>query len=171
MDQWALRYAGRANFVCVGCAGRSLAVEYVSSLKLRHAHVTYAEQQHMPRWGQLGCSGFIILGASGNVECPCTSAYLDVRQRAFRDVEGRLSALLPDAPPALAPGQRVRLHGLSQGELNGQLGVVFEAQTATGRAGVELAGGRRLSVKLRNLEAHDEEDDEENDDAAGEVEV
>ena len=135
MDQWALRYAGRATFVCVGCAGRGNAAEFISSLKLRHTHVTYVEQQHQPRWGQLGCSGFIVLDASGRVVNPCTSAYLEVRQRAFRDLEARIDALLPDAPPALVPGQRVRLQGLSKGDLNGQVGVIVEAETASGRAG------------------------------------
>ena len=165
MDVWALRYAGRASFVCVGCAGRSLASEFVRSLKIRHAHVTYAEREHMPRWGQLGCSGFIVLDGAGRVACPSTSAYLDVRQRAFRDVEARVDALLGSAPPALAPGLRVRLHGLAHAELNGQLGVVVAPEAASGRCAVELAaGGRQLSVKASNLEPADCEPDAHPDD-------
>lgn len=159
MDAWAVRYAGRATFVCVGCAGESLAAEFISSLKLRHTHVTYVERQHMPRWGQLGCSGFIVLDGSGRVACPSTSAYLEVRQRAFRDVEKRLDALLPGATASLATGQRVRLCGLSRAELNGELGVIVEPAVASGRCSVELKGGRRLSVKVSNVQPVDAEPD------------
>lgn len=34
MERWAVAYAGRANFVCVGCAGPALAKEMGKQMKL-----------------------------------------------------------------------------------------------------------------------------------------
>jgi len=48
----------------------------------------------MPTWGQLGCSGFVILDSELRVVHPSTAAYLDVHGAAFRDVESKLSALM-----------------------------------------------------------------------------
>ena len=39
MDRWALEFAERAAFICVGCAGSSLASTFVRDLKLKHTSV------------------------------------------------------------------------------------------------------------------------------------
>ena len=56
------KYKDRVRFVC-GCAGLGLAKEFGRQLRLRHCSLTYIKdmQRNGPKWGQLGCNGFIIL--------------------------------------------------------------------------------------------------------------
>ena len=95
MDAWAGKYE-RVKFICVGCAGSGLALEFVRQLQLRRCVVSFVKdmQRNGPKWGQLGCNGFIILDSSLKVVCPKTSAFLEVRERAFHEVETILSKLL-----------------------------------------------------------------------------
>ena len=88
MDRWALEFAERAAFICVGCAGSSLASTFVRDLKLKHTSVTYCAESDMPSWGQLGCGGFIVLDGAGKVAHAKTSAFIQVRDLAFRHVVG-----------------------------------------------------------------------------------
>ena len=46
------------------------------------------------QWGQLGCSGFIILDKNLNVICEKSKAFMEVRDRAFDDVEDILKGIL-----------------------------------------------------------------------------
>jgi len=63
--------------------------------KLKKAKLGYiASESEMPRWGQLGCNGFILLDAQHQIACPQSAAYLQVREGAFRDLEARLQAVL-----------------------------------------------------------------------------
>ena len=39
-----------------------------------------------PRWGQLGCSGFIVLDPSGTVVCDKTLAFLEYQEKAFENL-------------------------------------------------------------------------------------
>lgn len=48
----------------------------------------------MPTWGQLGCSGFIVIDSHDNVVCDKSAAYLEVKEDAFRHVEMILDSLL-----------------------------------------------------------------------------
>ena len=122
MDRWALEFAERAAFICVGCAGSSLASTFVRDLKLKHTSVTYCAESDMPSWGQLGCGGFIVLDGAGKVAHAKTSAFMQVRDLAFRHVEALVGALCAGAAvPRVAPGVFVVLHGLSSGELNGAI--------------------------------------------------
>ena len=76
MDSWAKKFAGRAAFVCVSCAGPDMAEKFGQELHLRHCHNTWVADmmRAKPRWGQLGCSGFIVLDANGRVVCAKSSA-------------------------------------------------------------------------------------------------
>ena len=113
MDRWALEFAERAAFICVGCAGSSLASTFVRDLKLKHTSVTYCAESDMPSWGQLGCGGFIVLDGAGKVAHAKTSAFMQVRDLAFRHVEALVGALCAGAAvPRVAPGVFVVLHGL-----------------------------------------------------------
>lgn len=56
--------------------------------------IIIAQQDNMPRWGQLGCNGFIVLDSKQQVVSPQTAAFLEVRSRAFRDVEQHLDKVL-----------------------------------------------------------------------------
>ena len=84
MDEWQRRYQGRCSFVCICCDGPDLAEAFAKRLRLTSCYNTVAAEN--PAWGQLGCSGFIVLDAAGNVTCKSTSAFLDVREQAFEHV-------------------------------------------------------------------------------------
>ena len=105
MDAWAKKFVGRAAFVCVSCAGPDLAEKFGRELELRHCHNTWVADMlnAKPRWGQLGCSGFIVLDANGRVVCAKSAAFLEVREAAFAQVEAMLYQLmgeLKDVDPA-----------------------------------------------------------------------
>ena len=153
MDAWASKYFGLASFICVSCDGPGLASTFAKRLQLSKCLLTYVDGRNGPTWGQLGCNGFILLDAQGNVACKQTSAYLEVQQLAFDDVESRLDSMLADGPPpALSPGQHVELHGLSKSELNGTRGyVVGAADASTGRIAVRTYLGKMIAVRPENL--------------------
>ena len=160
---WAQQYSGRASFICVGCDGPGLATTFVKELKLSKCVTTYVDQANGPKWGQLGCNGFIVLDANGAVACKATSAFLEVRELAFAHVESLLDALLSNAPlPSLTPGQHVELHGLSRADLNGTRGYVAAAvNVATGRCAVTTYFGKQLAVRPENLRVLEDGDDED----------
>ena len=166
MDAWAGgKYFGKAAFVCVGCDGPQLASTFAKELRLSKCTLTYAVDN--PKWGQLGCNGFIILDGNGKVACRASAAYLEVRERAFQHVESLLDALLDGAAaPAVSVGQNVVLQGLSAVELNGQVGVIVGGVDAkTGRCKVQLyASGRILAVKVANIEVDQGGDDFDDED-------
>jgi hypothetical protein len=159
MDRWALRYGGSVSFVCICCDGQSLAETFGKNMKLAHCFNTVAASN--PKWGQLGCNGFIVLDQRHSVVCKATSAYMQVREKAFKHVETLLDTLLgggggaPTRAPLGAgplPGQLVRLHGLvSRADLNGAQAVVLEAAGEGGRVAVQLQDGKALKVKLTNF--------------------
>lgn len=69
----------------------------------------------MPNWGQLGCNGFIILDANLNVVQTKTSAFLEVREEAFQEVETILARVLPPPPmniPAISAVQSMSVKAL-----------------------------------------------------------
>ena len=137
----------------VSCAGSSLAEEFGRELKLQHCTLTFALQSDMPRWGQLGCQGFIILDGSGSVVCKTTPAFMEVEQLAFRYVETVLGSLLSSQPmPVACPGLMVKIDGLTSAtELNGRVGMCVQAESPNGRCGVSLGRGQVVSVKAANL--------------------
>merc|ERR1719265_1771425 len=102
MNAWAARFGKRAAFILVGCAGPDLAVQFGRELKLGHTTNTYIAnmRQHGPTWGQLGCSGFIVLDATGAVVCAKSAAYLEVKRAAFDEVETLLLDLLDESDAA-----------------------------------------------------------------------
>ena len=79
MDAWAGgdKYTGRVSFVCVSTDGPTLASRFARELKLSSCTLTYTEDE--PAWGQLGCSGFILLDGDGRVTCRASKAYLEVK--------------------------------------------------------------------------------------------
>lgn len=79
------------NFVTISCAGPDLALTFAKRLQLRHVRNTVAIEN--PTWGQLGCSGFIILDKSANVLVEKTIPFLEYRESAFQYVEDLLDAI------------------------------------------------------------------------------
>jgi len=181
MDAWAASYGSSVAFVCVCCAGPQLASQFGTELRLKNCYNTWVDHDDMPSWGQLGCNGFIVVDGSDAVVCKASSAFLEVRQNAFRHVEQLLDALLSAKPaPKLSSGrvdesvggacakvrfgdgeddeeeqeeeQQVILSGLvSRPELNGKRGRVL-SQAADGRLEVQVEGeAAPLSIKRQNL--------------------
>ncbi|CAE8585000.1 unnamed protein product [Polarella glacialis] len=106
---------------------------------------------------QLGCQGFIIFNSKHQIVAPSTLPWMQHRDGAFRDVEGKIGQLLDAAAPQNplnAPvGQHVRVVGLTSTagmELNGQIGEVVGSQD-TGRFLVKLTGGDK-AFRPENLE-------------------
>jgi len=167
MDRWAAKYAGRAHFICVGCAGPELAAAFVKRLHLQHCTTAYiADQNQMPSWGQLGCNGFIVLDSNLQLISACTSALNQVGELAFKHVEALIEADFNGLPmPKVCPGEIVRLNGLTgKPELNGQIGVCLKPAT-DGRCLVKLQSGRQLSIRPENLisSGHDDGEDYSSD--------
>lgn len=80
---------------------------------------------------QLGCQGFIIYNSVGQLVCSKTLPFVQYRDHAFKDVEGKLKQVLQPPPPQNpmgAPiGQHVcvvKLSSESGKAMNGQLGEV-----------------------------------------------
>jgi len=92
MDIWSQQYQSLANFICISATGRNLSETFVNDLKLKHCITGWTNET--PKWGQLGCNGFIIYDKDMNIACRKSKAYLEVRDEAFRDVENKLNDLL-----------------------------------------------------------------------------
>jgi hypothetical protein len=68
-------------------------------------------------YGQLGCTGFIVLDSMHQIVSKCTSSFMQVRDLAFRHVDALIDLLESGginsrAPPAAYPGEYVRLKAL-----------------------------------------------------------
>lgn len=160
MDRWALKYAEHCTFVVACCAGKELAEQFASELRLRHCLNVWVDDDDMPKWGQLGCQGFIVGDSRHSIVCKSTSAFMQVRELAFKHCETLVDSLLGSCgAPSLSsltrlhPGAMVRLHSLSKAELNGAQAIVTEAVSvaSNGRCVVQTALGQILSIKPDNL--------------------
>jgi len=173
MDAWQAQYGSAVAFVCVSCAGPQLASQFGNELKLQHCFNTWADEDDMPTWGQLGCNGLIVIDGSDVVVCKASPAFLEVKQAAFRHVETLLTALIESKPaPAMKSGrvdgsvggacatvrfgadvgaEEVIVGGLaSRPELNGKRGRVL-SEAANGRLQVQIEGEKApLSIKRQN---------------------
>jgi hypothetical protein len=77
-------------------------------MELKHCVNSFiADRAQMPRWGQLGCNGFIMLSSGEQrVLEAATSPFMQVRDLAFRHVEAVLdSELAGQASAAPAPAR------------------------------------------------------------------
>ena len=107
MDKWASTYGAKAGFVCVSCRGPELARTFARKLQLQHCHNTWIEDEDdMPTWGQLGCSGFIVIDGSDKVICDATAKYLEVKEDAFLHVERLLDTMLGTQKEEVTPSAK-----------------------------------------------------------------
>jgi len=120
------------------------------------------KRKDMPTFGQLGCSGFIIIGADGECVSKKTKSFLEYGEQAFTHAENVILTALEDAGVDLdlnaavkgeenqyANGQRLRLEGISSDPtLNGQIVTVINFDKTKRRFNVLLSDGsnRRFSV-------------------------
>jgi hypothetical protein len=108
MALWAAsgEFAGSVGFLCintdVGAAGyqaaRSFGARHRFPAALKNGFVETATQ--LPRFGQLGCSGFIVLARDGSCINPRTPAYLQYGDAAFEAVEKYLRLVVAAAAAA-----------------------------------------------------------------------
>jgi len=98
MNTWASgeKYRDFVNFICVSCDGPDLAKAMGERMKLKDCiNAVTASRKDGPFWGQLGCSGFIILSPdSQKVIAGKTKAFLQVGEVAFKHVESILDATI-----------------------------------------------------------------------------
>jgi len=126
----------------------------------------------MPRWGQLGCQGFIILDSSGKVACETTPPFMEFENLAFQYVEMALSSLLASKPvPSVGPGVIVRISKMqfgspqkqqiasAMGLRDGQPALCLTAENADGECQVNFGRGKKLWIKRTSLIANDQKDD------------
>lgn len=94
MEHWARgrQFGRKADFLCISVTGKRTAEQFKSSLGLDVVTLGFVEGR-MPRFGQLGCSGFVVLHPDGTIANPRTTAFLDRGEGAFRDLETLLGKL------------------------------------------------------------------------------
>jgi len=111
------------------------------------------QQADMPRWGQLGCQGFIILDSSGSVACETTPAFMEVEGLAFKYVECVLSALLAKKSiPEVGPGTLVRIRDSPQTPgLARQPAMCISPENSDGKCEVALRSGKTLWIERTSL--------------------
>lgn len=117
MNRWAAQGLWDANFLCI-CVmmsgARQLAAAMGKEMRLTHCVNAFVEQERdMPQYGQLGCSGFIVLDNEHRVVSAKTSSLSVGKDLAFAHVETLLRCLLdpagPRPPPRICPGEFVEL--------------------------------------------------------------
>ena len=131
LDAWvaSTKYGeGTVSFLCVGCDGPETASRFVAELGLEHCMLGFIKSpSDRPRWGQLGCSGFIIVDAQKRIVTKATAAYLQVKELASGHVEVLLDALLAGAAAlSVYPGQAVALDIVNEPKKHGNKGVVLD---------------------------------------------
>lgn len=157
MEAWARGpLGGRADFLCICVDERAVAEMFGRMFEFTSCvNGWIPSQADMPSYGQLGCSGFILVNGDGSFVSKRTSAFLQQGEGAFRDLEQRLLPLL--APPQTeatsierapqplhasypyAVGCVAVVDGLRGApELNGRKCTVLAFDTASGRFNVEL---------------------------------
>mmetsp|Transcript_4761 Transcript_4761/g.5545 ORF Transcript_4761/g.5545 Transcript_4761/m.5545 type:complete len:189 (+) Transcript_4761:243-809(+) len=162
MNHWAQAYGPQCTFLCICVTGEKqawrLAVEMGKQMKLAHCVNGYIDnRKSLPSYGQLGCQGFIVFNKDGAVVNARTSPYLEVRERAFMQVQSILDGLLlidgdPDSA-AVSIGDEVHITALTSANgrvYNGQIGVCISALQA-GRVAVQLKSGKQLSLPSANV--------------------
>jgi hypothetical protein len=166
MERWARGpFGAHVRFVCACVDAQSVAVAFGKMFQLAavvNAHIP--SREHFPDFGQLGCSGFIVVDQGGRCVSRKTASFLQQGpDAAFADVERLLRSLVGEPAPAAlgalpadspyAAGAAAVLEGLAAAPaLNGQRVVVRGFDTAKGRFVVALeAGGQQLAVRPCNL--------------------
>mmetsp|Transcript_88341 Transcript_88341/g.274598 ORF Transcript_88341/g.274598 Transcript_88341/m.274598 type:complete len:391 (+) Transcript_88341:207-1379(+) len=135
MESWASgpAYGGKAHFVCICVVqearqAKMLAKEMAQEARFSRAVNGFvASPKDLPRYGQLGCGGFIVFDKGFKLVSDCTTSFMEMRRLAFDHVDTLLQKLVAgqgDRIPPACPGEEVQIRGLqNKQELNGQQGV------------------------------------------------
>lgn len=90
-----------------------------------------------PPYGQLGCSGYILLNERGDFISPKTTSFLDFRDLAYSHVQHLLQWIVSEErsadPPRLCPGEMVRIQGLQSNPEYNSLQAICTQQTDDGK--------------------------------------
>jgi len=170
MNTWASSKNYDCNFLCICVLGDAgairLAKEMGKQMKLTHCVNGFVDsEEDMPNYGQLGCSGFIILDEAHRAVSRSTSAFMEVRELAFRHVEALLGAVCDKRPlPAICPGEFVTLTEAPAGQekLNGEPAICVSVQgdmLALALMG-KRSRGRVVQVPSRSVEKLQDEDED-----------
>lgn len=158
MERWARNeeFKHKVVFLCLSVAGPELANVFSTRYKLQGTVNGFIErEQDMPRFGQLGCRGFVIFDSSGNVVIPASESFLDIEDKAFRDVEFQLQSMLNkgEGKRMLPDGQRVQLARLVRARtLNRAIGTVVGFDSKNNRYRVKVDGhGKDHGIMSTNL--------------------
>lgn len=164
MERWAQGPLGDTgvDFYCVCVDDIEVATSFSRMFKfMKVVNCWIPSQDAMPSYGQLGCSGFIIIGTKGECVSRATEAMLRVGpERAFRSAELLMRKALPTVSKAPAElegyefcaGSLVRIDGLLQKpELNGLIVSIVTFDTKSGRYLVEFQDsplvGKRILLR------------------------
>jgi hypothetical protein len=174
MERWARGpYGASTSFVMACVDARDVAVAFGKMFQLQAVVNGWIPGgKHMPDFGQLGCSGFIIVGKDGRCIERKTAGFLQHGpDAAFADVERILTSLAfgssssssssSSSGPALGPlpsdspyaaGATAVLEGLAASpELNGRRVVVLGFDTDKGRfvVSLEQKDGKTAQMAVR----------------------
>jgi hemerythrin len=99
MDQWAANPAfEHVAFFCICVEGtptlrKQVAMNFVRDLKIQNTFLGYFQQDNeMPKFGQLGCQGFILALPDGRVALPRSPPWVQYRASAFQWIEKLLES-------------------------------------------------------------------------------
>jgi hemerythrin len=154
MERWArgsLRDAG-VDFYCVCVDEVDVAINFGRLFQFKNViNCWIPSERDMPSYGQLGCSGFIVIGTKGQCISRATDSFLKVGpEQAFYQAEVVMRKALPpdnisnigrNGGYVFTVGTSVRLDGVkSQPQLNGVVASIVAFDTTSGRYIVELGG-------------------------------
>mmetsp|Transcript_12507 Transcript_12507/g.13919 ORF Transcript_12507/g.13919 Transcript_12507/m.13919 type:complete len:151 (+) Transcript_12507:501-953(+) len=92
MESWAASFGDAVRFLCICVESKQVAQNFGEMFQFRNViNGIIPSNQYMPHgYGQLGCSGFIVVDTKGNFLSKKTTAFLDRGDGAFRDLENLL---------------------------------------------------------------------------------
>lgn len=95
MEKWAREGEFNVNFICICINGDStslpVAKEFGKKYKIEGSVNGYIpDQSSLPKYGQLGCQGLILVDPQGNFITKRSPAYTQQGEKAFRKVEKTL---------------------------------------------------------------------------------
>jgi hypothetical protein len=104
MEHWARGPLGRrVDFLCICVDTLQTAQTFHRLFEFRGCVNGWVPSPpSMPSFGQLGCSGFVVLDGKGGCASRKTLPFLQHGEAAFAALEALLARLVPAAPPAPA---------------------------------------------------------------------
>lgn len=150
---------------------KGFAKRMASDTKLKNVVNCYMTSQRHLKYGQLGCSGFIVFDKGMKIVTTSTPSFMKMRKLAFKSVDYMLDHFQVGRPaPRICPGETLEVRGLQdKPEYNGEQAICVGASIISGdeeenhRYEVYLMRSRKtLKIKssnLFNLTRNDEDPD------------